>query len=119
MDLEEIRQYCLQKKGTSEDFPFGEDTLVFRVKEKIFCLVNLEKIPTFVNLKCDPEKAVELRGEYSSVKPGYHMNKRHWNSVYLEGGFSDRELKEWIDHSYSLVARGLKKSERIELGIEK
>lgn len=118
MDIETIREYCLAKKGVTEDFPFDEYTLAFRVKEKIFCLCNLSGDPHFVNLKCDPERAVELRAQYPSVQPGYHMSKRHWNSVYLNGHYRPEELFEWVDQSYRLVAKGLKKADRLELGIE-
>lgn len=119
MDIEEIREYCLAIKGVTEDFPFGDDVLVFRVCNKIFALLNLEKLPTYLNLKCDPERAVELRERYPSVKPGYHMNKRHWNSVYLDGAFSNDELCRWIDHSYELVAKKLTKADREALGLIK
>ena len=116
MDIEDIRAYCLAKPGGSEDFPFGEDVLAFRVLDKIFALINLEKVPTFINLKCDPERAVDLRARYQSVKPGYHMNKRHWNSVYIDGDHSPDELRDWIDHSYELVTSKLTKADRKSLG---
>lgn len=115
MDLEDVREYCLQKEGSTEDFPFDEDTLAFRVKGKIFCLANLKETPFFINLKCEPHLAVELRAQYNSVKPGYHMNKQHWNSVYLDGHFSAAELRKWIDWSYGLVVKGLKKADRLDL----
>lgn len=115
MHIDEIREYCLSKPGVTEDFPFGEDTLVFRVVDKIFAMLNLSETPSFVNLKCDPERAVELRRQYSSVEPGYHMNKRHWNSVYLDGAFSSEDLRSWIDHSYELVVKNLKKADRESL----
>ena len=98
-----LRDHCLSKPGVTESFPFGEDTLVFKVKGKIFALANLEGDPT-VNLKCDPSKALELRERYASVIPGYHMNKKHWNTVLLDGTIPDREVFSWIDHSYNLVA---------------
>lgn len=113
--IDEIREYCLTKPGVTEDFPFDDEVLAFRVIDKIFALVNVEKQPSFVNLKCDPERAVELRERYPSVKPGYHMNKRHWNSVYVDGGFSQEELRKWIDHSYELVVKNLKKADREKL----
>lgn len=112
MNIESIREYCFRKKGLSEDFPFDEETLVFRVMNKIFLLASLEKIPLQINLKCDPELAVELREKYDSVIPGYHMNKQHWNTVVIDGSVSTKELKKMIDHSYDLIAGGLKKSER-------
>ena len=116
-NMEAIHEYCLSKQGVEEDFPFDEDTLVFKVGGKIFLLMNLEKTPTFVNLKCVPEMAEELRARYPAVKPGYHMSKRHWNSVYLDGHFSDEELRSWIDNSYELVVQKLTKATRQELGL--
>lgn len=118
MDEEAIRDYCLAKAGVTEDFPFDEDTLVFRVGEKIFLLMGLGEEDPFVNLKCDPARAVELRGTYDAVRPGYHMSKKHWNSVYLRGSFTAAELREWIDHSYELVSKKLRKADRVALGLE-
>lgn len=115
MDFDAIREHCLAKPAVTEDFPFGDDVLAFRVMDKLFALINIEKTPMFINLKCDPHRALELRERYPSVKPGYHMSKRHWNSVYLEGSFSGREFFGWIDHSYDLVAKKLKKAQRVEL----
>jgi predicted DNA-binding protein (MmcQ/YjbR family) len=114
MDLEAFRKYCLSKKGVSEGFPFGEDTLVFKVMGKIFAITSFEQ-PLSVNLKCDPEKAVELRERYEDVQPGYHMNKRHWNTVNFEGEISVRELREMTDHSYELVVNSLTKKLKEEL----
>jgi predicted DNA-binding protein (MmcQ/YjbR family) len=102
MNVEIIREYCIKKASTTEGFPFGEDTLVFKVKGKIFALVNLDGDPS-LNLKCDPSLALELRERYSSVIPGYHMNKKHWNTVLLDGKISDKEIFAMIDHSYNLV----------------
>lgn len=102
MNIEDLREYCLGKPRTTESFPFGEDTLVFKVNGKIFALSNLDG-DLSINLKCDPSFALELREKYSSVTPGYHMNKKHWNTVYLNGTIPDREIKKWIDHSYDLV----------------
>jgi predicted DNA-binding protein (MmcQ/YjbR family) len=118
LDSAAIRAHCLSKPGTSEDMPFGEETLVFRVGEKIFALLALDAVPTTVNLKCDPERAIELRERYGSVRPGYHMNKKHWNTVTLDGDVPDGEVRSMIDHSYELVARGLTRNVRAELGIE-
>ena len=115
MDIEEIHEYAMQKPGVTEDFPFDESTLVFRVMNKMFMLAGLDNVPISVNLKCDPERAIELREEYESVTPGYHMNKKHWNTVCLEGDVGTDVLKDLIDHSYALVASKLKKSEREEL----
>jgi len=103
MDIESLRDYCIKKKRVTESFPFGEDTLVFKAGEKIFALVNLEG-DLSVNLKCDPAYALEIRERYSSVTPGYHMNKKHWNTVMLDGTVPDKEIFSWIDHSYELVA---------------
>ncbi len=104
MNIESLRDYCIAKKNSSESFPFGDDTLVFKVNGKIFALVNLEGDLT-INLKCDPSRAVEIRERYSSVIPGYHMNKKHWNTVLVDGTVPDLEVFSWIDHSYDLVAR--------------
>lgn len=106
MNIEELRDYVLQKPSVTEGFPFGEDTLVFKVKDKMFLLTGLESDPLQFNVKCDPDKAIELREEYpESVLPGYHMNKKHWNTVIVDGVLSRKQLKEMIDHSYALVAK--------------
>jgi predicted DNA-binding protein (MmcQ/YjbR family) len=102
MNIETIREYCISQKGASEGFPFGEDTLVFKAGGKIFALVNLDG-DLSINLKCDPDYATELREKYASVTPGYHMNKKHWNTVMLDGSVPDREIYSWIEHSYNLV----------------
>jgi predicted DNA-binding protein (MmcQ/YjbR family) len=112
MNIEQIRKYCLKKKGVTEEFPFGEETLVFKVSGKIFLLASLETIPLQINLKCDPEKAIELRETYDSVQPGYHMNKKHWNTIIIDGTISGNNIFEWIDESYELVVSGLKKSQQ-------
>ena len=112
MNIEQIREYCLKKKGVTEEFPFDEETLVFKVMGKIFILASLDSIPLQVNLKCDPEKAIELREEYEAVQPGYHMNKRHWNTVIIDGSIPNKKILGWIDYSYNLVAAGLKKADR-------
>jgi predicted DNA-binding protein (MmcQ/YjbR family) len=103
MDIESLREYCISKKGVSESFPFGDDTLVFKFSGKIFALVNLDGNLS-INLKCDPGLAIELRERYSSVTPGYHMNKKHWNTVILDGTVPDKEVFSWIDNSYDLIA---------------
>lgn len=115
MTAEAIRTYCLQKKGVSEEFPFGEETLVFKVMGKIFLLMNIVDPDISVNLKCDPELALELRDRYESVQPGYHMNKKHWNTVHYCGEFSIREFYGMIDHSYEVVCKGLPRKLREEL----
>jgi predicted DNA-binding protein (MmcQ/YjbR family) len=112
MNIEEFRMYCLSKEGVEECFPFGKDTLVFKVAGKMFALTGLDEIEFSVNLKCDPLLAVELREKYPCVQPGYHMNKKHWNTVYIDGSADDRLLKKWIDHSYDLVVLSLPKKIR-------
>ena len=106
MNVEELREYVLQKPGVTEGFPFGEDTLVFKVKDKVFLLIGLDASPLQFNVKCDPDKAIELREEFpGAILPGYHMNKKHWNTVIVEGTLSKKLLKEMVDHSYTLVAK--------------
>lgn len=112
MDIEEIRNYCIKKPGFSEGFPFNDTALVFKVAGKMFLLASLDENPLRLNLKCDPEKALELREEYESVIPGYHMNKKMWNTVILDRTIPNKKLLEWIDNSYNLVVAALKKSER-------
>ena len=116
VDLESLRTYCLKKEGKiSEEFPFDEYALVFKVNGKIFILISTDTHPLTINLKCDPERAIELREQYAAVTPGYHMNKKHWNTVTLDGTIPSREVFAMIDHSYNLIAvrakpRGRKKS---------
>ena len=102
MNIETLRDYCISKLNATESFPFGEDTLVFKVNGKIFALVNLDG-DLSINLKCDPVLAFELRERFSSVTPGYHMNKKHWNTVMLDGSVPEKEVFSWIDHSYNLI----------------
>lgn len=111
MDLEEIRDYCLSKQCVDESSPFGEDSLVYKVLGKIFC-ISIIKLPLKINLKCDPARAIELRETYEQVIPGYHMNKKHWNTIILKGIVSDLIIKEWIDDSYRLVVKSLPKKEQ-------
>jgi predicted DNA-binding protein (MmcQ/YjbR family) len=111
MNIESFRNYCLSKPGVTESFPFGEETLVFKVEDKIFALTSIV-IFDRVNLKCDPEKAIELRERYSEVTPGFHMNKKHWNTVRTDGGVPEPILREWIDDSYRLVVAGLSRSKQ-------
>ena len=115
MDLESIRKYCLEKKSTKESFPFGETTLVFKVTGKIFLLMGLDSMPLQFNVKCDPEKAEELREAYSSVIPAFHMNKKHWNTIILDGQVNSKQIREMIDDSYALVVRSLPLKERKKL----
>lgn len=110
MDVEQIREYCLMKNSAEESMPFGPDNVVFKVDNKMFLLLSLDTQPPRFNVKCDPDKAVELREEFSCVLPGYHMNKKHWNTVVADGTASSKLLKEWIDHSYNLVKK--KKKEK-------
>ncbi|WP_461532185.1 MmcQ/YjbR family DNA-binding protein [Sinomicrobium sp.] len=116
MNIDELRNYCLNKKGATEDAPFGADTIVFKVMGKMFALTSLDKWEAgdhSVNLKCEVERAHQLREEYESIQPGYHMNKRHWNTVQLDGGeLSPALIRELIDHSYELVVKGLTKKQR-------
>ena len=113
MNIEELRNYCLSKKGTTESFPFDEKTLVFKVMGKMFALCGLEHIPSRVNLKCDPERSIELREEYGDIIAGYHMSKKHWNTVTIEESeLSDEFIIELIDHSYDLVVAKLKKADK-------
>jgi predicted DNA-binding protein (MmcQ/YjbR family) len=115
MDLETIRKYCLEKKSVTESFPFGESTLVFKVSGKMFLLIGLDNMPLQFNVKCDPEKAEELREEYPSVTPAWHMNKKHWNTVILNGQISAKLIHTWIDESYALVVGTLPLKERKKL----
>lgn len=103
MDIERFRAHCLAKPGVTEDLPFGPDTLVFRVKGRIFALFDVNHFDG-INLKCDPEKAVDLRERHEGITPGYHMNKKHWNTVATNGSVSDKLILELADHSYDLVA---------------
>ena len=122
MDLESLRNYCLSKKLASEDMPFGEDTLVFRVLGKIFALTSLDldtegsnpdkASGCRVNLKCNPDYAIELREKFVDIQPGYHMNKKHWNTVYCENGLDSALIKSLIDHSYDLIVQSMTKAQR-------
>jgi len=115
MDLETFRNYCLSLPGVTEGFPFGETTLVFKVGGKIFALADAELFAS-VNLKCDPELAIELRERYPAVLPGYHMNKKHWNTVQNDGSIPAKLLLEWAKHSYDLVLASLPGKVRQALG---
>ena len=114
MNIESLREYCLSLKGVTESFPFDEETLVFKVGGKMFALTNLDG-PLSVNLKCEPMKAIELREEYSQVIPGYHMNKKHWNTVNIDDYIPDKLVLEWIDDSYRLVFESLPRKVRVEI----
>lgn len=118
MDLGFFYEYCLSKNGVTEHFPFDKDTLVFKVGGKMFALSSLmqwENGNPSINLKCDPERAEELRNEYDEIQPGYHMSKKHWNTVAVRQGFSDELLTELIDHSYALVFSSLSVKDRNEI----
>jgi predicted DNA-binding protein (MmcQ/YjbR family) len=114
MDLEAIRNHCLIKPAVTESLPFDEDSPVYKVKNKIFLIMSLTE-PFSINVKCDPELAVELREKYSFIIPGYHMNKTHWNTVLLEHNVTDKLIKEMIDNSYDLIVAGLPKKIQKEL----
>lgn len=114
MDIEAFRNYCIAKPGVSEEFPFDGNTLVFKVMGKMFALTSIDSYEG-INLKCNPEMALELRERYAGVEPGYHMNKKHWNTVRPNTDVEDDKLKELIDHSYSLVVQGLPKKLKEEL----
>ena len=115
MNLEDFREYCLSLPAVTESTPFGEDVLVFKVANKIFALTGLDEVPPTTNLKCDPDLALELRDRYEQVRPGYHMNKRHWNTITLESGIPSAEIRKMIDHSYDLVVQSLPKAARKKL----
>jgi len=109
MNIEQLRDYCLSKPGAEETLPFGPDTLVFKIGGKAFLLCPLESGELSFNVKCDPELASELREQYAAVQPGYHMNKKHWNTITVDGSITNKELRAWIDHSYELVIKSLPK----------
>lgn len=119
MNIEQLRQYCISKKGVTEDFPFDADTLVFKVQGKTFALIGLEKWEAgqkAINLKCDPVYAQELRAHYEAIYPGYHMSKKHWNTIDLTlDEISPKFLAELIDHSYAMVVKGMPKKVRDSL----
>lgn len=118
MNIQQLYEFCLSKKGVTEHFPFDEDTLVFKVGGKMFCLTSLkewEKGTPSLNLKCDPEQADELRAQYDAIKPGYHMSKVHWNAVDFNSDVSDKLMCEFINQSYELVFKSLTKKIQVEL----
>ena len=114
MNIEEFRHYCLAKKGVTEEFPFGKDTLVYKVQGKMFALADID-VFSGINLKCDPEEIPELREQYPAVQPGYHMNKKHWITVMMDDSLPDDLIRSWIDNSYQLVVAKLPKKLRNEL----
>ena len=115
MNIEEIRNYCLAKSGVSESFPFDENTLVFKVGNKIFLMTGLDHFPLKINLKCNPDKAIILRENHPQITPGFHMNKKHWNTIIIDGTMRDEILIEMINESYDLVVAKLTKKHKLEL----
>jgi predicted DNA-binding protein (MmcQ/YjbR family) len=115
MELEFVRSYLLKKKGATEDLPFGPEALVFKVMGKMFALLAWQQTPLRISLKCDPDHALALRDIYEAVQPGYYMNKKHWNTITLNGSIPDDEILKMIDDSYRLVVKGLKKADREKL----
>ena len=105
MNVEEIREYCIVKPGVTESLPFNDTALVFKVAGKMFALLDLSDDSRGITLKCDPALAIELREKYSAVTPAWHFNKKHWNTVYIDGSVPDKEVFSWIDHSYDLVSK--------------
>jgi len=114
MNIENFRNYCLMKRTVTEEFPFYSETLVYQVAGKIFIITGIEGFLS-INLKCDPEEAILLKERYSAVSPGYHMNKKHWNTIDMDNSIPDKLLKKWIDNSYDLVVKTLPKKTQIEL----
>ena len=111
MNVEILREYCLSKPDVEESFPFGPDVMVFKIGGKIFLLCSLDSEDFSFNVKCDPELAIELRERHDCVQPGYHMNKKHWNTIVVDGAVSTKQLKEWIDHSYEIVSNSVSKKQ--------
>ncbi|MEZ4901887.1 MAG: MmcQ/YjbR family DNA-binding protein [Spirosomataceae bacterium] len=107
MNIESFQTHCLSKKGVTEEFPFGEEVLVYKVLGKMFALTSLDSEIFRISLKCDPELAIQLREEYEGVQPGFHLNKKHWNTVTIDGSIKDNLIRDWIDHSYHLVLGSL------------
>ncbi len=112
MNIEAFQKYCITKKGVTEEFPFDNNTLVYKVMGKMFALTDIERFES-INLKCQPEVGAQLREEYAGVQPGYHMNKKHWITVTMDGSISDKLVKSWIDTSYDLVVASLPKKFRV------
>lgn len=115
MEFKVLRKYLNNKKGCAEELPFGPEVLVYKVMGKMFALVALEESPLRLSVKCDPELAEHLRRAYKAVQPAYHLNKKHWNSVILDGSLSEAQTRSFIDDSYNLVVKGLRKIDRIKL----
>jgi predicted DNA-binding protein (MmcQ/YjbR family) len=117
LNIEELRDYCLQKPGVTEGLPFGDDTLVFKIGEKLFLLTSIKNANSF-NVKCDLELAIELRERFDEVKPGFHMNKKHWNTIAMDGSLTRKQIQEMIDHSYDLVFKALPKKIQEQISSE-
>jgi len=118
MDIETYRDYCLSKKGVNESLPFGPESLVLKLMGKIFTIASLDEVPLRANLKCDPERAIDLREEYpENILPGYHMNKKHWNTLVLDGSLQKTLIFELVDHSYNLIHQGLTRKLKEELDL--
>ncbi len=105
MNIETLRSYALSLPGVSESFPFGDDVIVFKVKDKLFLLIPLNEEGLQFNVKCDPDYAIELREQYACIKPGYHMNKKHWNTIIVDGSLSSKQITKFVDDSYALVSK--------------
>jgi predicted DNA-binding protein (MmcQ/YjbR family) len=118
MDAAELRRWCLAQPGAVEDFPFGPEHSVFKVGGKMFALTTLDRVPLEVSVKCEPELAVELRASYGAIRPGYHLNKRHWNTITLDDSLADQLVRDLIQDSYDLVADALPKRTREQLGVD-
>ena len=116
MDAVELRRWCLAQSGATEDFPFGPNVSVFKVAGKMFALSMLERTPLEVSAKCEPDLAVSLRDSYSAIRPGYHLNKRHWNTITLDGSLADQLVRDFVEDSYDLVVSALPKRTREQLG---
>ena len=114
-DLNTLKAYCLAKPGSSAGYPFGEGALVFKVLDRMFCLISEDETPLRLNLKCDPDDALALRNQYEAVLPGYHMNKKHWNTLVLDGSLPERLVHELIDHSYDLVVKKMSQAQQRKL----
>ena len=117
MTPDELRRCCLGRPGALEDFPFGEQVSVFKVGGKVFAITGLDGEPLEISLKCDPDLAEALRSQHAAIRPGYHLNKRHWNTLTLDGSIADDEIEDMIQDSYDLVAAKLTRSQRADLGI--
>lgn len=115
MDLPQVIAFCLAQKGVEETTPFGPEVLVYKVIGKMFAATDPDSFPSRINLKCDPDRALELREQYASVQPGWHMNKKHWNTIVLDGELPNDLVRELVEHSYELVVKGLTKAQRAEL----